>query len=232
MSFLINSHSEHDFRNEVKYTHLNTSRESLVQKINKSRYIFKEIHHKRWINNIYFDSRWLDLYITSVEGVSDRTKVRMRWYGDGYGEIFPVIEFKMKRGYKNIKSSYKVGKICINKGDHKKDIVSKILKSEILPYEIKEVFKNLIPVLRNRYYRSYHISSDNKHRITIDSNLCFVSLLKSQKMIDNFKCADHLLILELKFKKNNQVTKEIMSDIGNFYRIDQISKYTYGLSFA
>jgi len=34
-------------------------------------------------------------------------------------------------------------------------------------------------------------------------------------MIDNFKCADHLLILELKFNKNSKVTSEIMSDIGN-----------------
>jgi SPX domain protein involved in polyphosphate accumulation len=232
MSFLIDSYNDADFRNEVKFTHLNVNRDEFVRKLNKSKFMFEEIHKKRWVNNIYFDSLWLDLYATSIEGVSDRTKVRMRWYGEKFGTISPVIEFKMKRGHKNVKATYPVGEIKIINGEHKRHIVGRIMDSKILPYEIKNALKKLSPTLVNRYYRSYHLSNDKLHRLTIDTSISFFSFLKSQNIRKEYNDANHLLITELKFDTSNRFTSSIMSDIGNYYRVSQISKYTYGLRYS
>jgi SPX domain protein involved in polyphosphate accumulation len=43
---------------------------------------FKELHAGRIINSIYFDNANFDIYNDSVEGLSPRKKIRLRYYGN------------------------------------------------------------------------------------------------------------------------------------------------------
>ena len=61
--------------------------------------VFTELFHQRDVNNIYFDTFTLTNFFKSVDGQSHRIKVRIRWYGELYGEIKkPVLELKIKNG--------------------------------------------------------------------------------------------------------------------------------------
>ncbi len=68
---------------------------------------FSEIFYQRFINNLYFDTVDMSSYWDNVDGVKDRQKFRMRWYGDLFGYIEkPTLEVKKKRGIVGTKESY------------------------------------------------------------------------------------------------------------------------------
>ena len=69
--FLISSMTKHDVENLIRHNPR----------------MFSEVFHKRCINNIYFDSPRLNNYFENVFGVMQRTKIRIRWYGELFGEI-------------------------------------------------------------------------------------------------------------------------------------------------
>ena len=48
---------------------------------------FSEIYHARYVNNIYFDTFSFSSYKENLGCISDRTKVRIRWYGEVFGYI-------------------------------------------------------------------------------------------------------------------------------------------------
>ena len=62
--------------------------------------MFYQPYPPRYVNNLYLDTEGLDNYQDNVSGVGDRRKVRLRWYGDLFGDVDrPVLEFKIKRGW-------------------------------------------------------------------------------------------------------------------------------------
>ena len=57
----------------------------------------------RQINNCYFDTINNHAYTESIEGYSEKMKVRIRWYGDLYTTTTPVLGFKIKQNHSNKK---------------------------------------------------------------------------------------------------------------------------------
>ena len=49
-------------------------------------YCFKEIFHRRSVNNIYFDDQNMSFYRQNVAGDANREKYRLRWYGDDFAQ--------------------------------------------------------------------------------------------------------------------------------------------------
>ena len=49
--------------------------------------MFSEIYFPRFVNNLYFDSFNMKSYFDSVDGSPNRRKIRIRWYGDLFGDI-------------------------------------------------------------------------------------------------------------------------------------------------
>ena len=66
------------FRKEKKYK-LTASDQKILKNnlINKG---MKLLYPKREINSIYLDTKSLDFYLNSEEGVLPRKKIRIRWY--------------------------------------------------------------------------------------------------------------------------------------------------------
>jgi SPX domain protein involved in polyphosphate accumulation len=57
--------------------------------------MFKPIFSERFVNNIYFDSLEFMSYYQAIEGLAQRKKIRIRWYGDLSGFIkSPILETK------------------------------------------------------------------------------------------------------------------------------------------
>ena len=123
----------------------------------------------RIVNNLYMDThdmQWLD---ESIEGLSERRKVRLRWYGDQAGAVAAVFEVKRKRDRVNWKLRHPVAEpLELNAGATWPGIVSRSLKS--LPGWIRaEIGGDLVPILVNRYRREYYEDRSGKLRITLDS---------------------------------------------------------------
>lgn len=124
----------------------------------------------RIVNNLYMDThdmQWLD---ESVEGLSQRRKVRLRWYGDQTGKVAAAFEVKRKHDRANWKLRHPVAEpLELTAGGTWPGIVSRSLES--LPGWIRaEIGADLVPVLVNRYRREYYEDRSGKLRITIDSD--------------------------------------------------------------
>jgi hypothetical protein len=131
---------------------------------------FAASYPPRVVNNLYMDTHDMQWLAESVEGLSDRRKVRLRWYGEQTGTVAAVFEVKRKHDRANRKLRYKIAEpLQLDAGATWPAIVSRSLKS--LPGWMRaEVGADLVPVLVNRYHREYYEDRFGKIRITIDSD--------------------------------------------------------------
>jgi SPX domain protein involved in polyphosphate accumulation len=181
----------------------------------------KMLHPDRQINNCYFDSITNNAYAESLEGYSEKMKVRIRWYGELFNDVEPVLEFKLKQNHSNKKESFKLFKIIINDtfnwGDYALDVQEYIFQKYNLT-----ITNRLEPVLINSYKRSYYSNFDKTFRLTIDSELKFMSpknklSCKSPQEINSY-------IIELKSDNENLIKNFIIAkNLGKF------SKFATGL---
>jgi len=218
-----------EYRNEIKYLLYGVSRKTLYIQYKLSSLLLSKLYPDRWVNNIYFDNFNLDLFNQSIEGISRRAKVRLRWYGDFFKLKNPVMELKSKRGHKNIKTSAIIKDQLIYDNNLQRCFKS-LIESKGLPEKFKYLLKELRPVLANRYFRSYHSSANNKYRVTTDTSLNFANLITSSLSSLYWKKQKDISIIEFKFKKSDDHIINFMTEIRSRYRISQISKYTYGLN--
>lgn len=187
---------------------------------------FREIFKERRVHNIYCDSELLSAYDENISGVSERVKVRYRWYEDVQsGLLTPIIlELKFKQG--------KLG--------GKKFIPLKKRRDEISISEIVELGMRLssddligitstysIPSIYNSYIRTYYLSRDGKIRLTIDRNINFSpmyleSFQKGRTDIRPFS------IIEVKgLPDDHQLISDFLKDFP--YRPYRFSKYVVGI---
>ena len=91
--------NNHGLRCERKFLVGDLSVDELEDVILHHPAIFRPIFSERFVNNIYFDSLEFISYHQSIEGLDQRKKVRVRWYGDLSGSIKnPILEIKKKVG--------------------------------------------------------------------------------------------------------------------------------------
>ena len=91
--------STETWRHEKKALLTDISHHELINLIKRHPYHFIEAYPERYVNNIYFDDERLSHYNANINGISYRTKLRLRWYGDAFGIIDPSLELKIKSGY-------------------------------------------------------------------------------------------------------------------------------------
>lgn len=152
---------------------------------------FKKHYFPRQINSLYLDTLKFNFAKDNIDGVSERKKIRFRWYNDNYDNIF--LEEKKKRSFLVSKNVKKVSE--------------KFSKKNII-YDLKNYFDNRSNMFNNynyklvlltKYFRSYWISHDKKIRATIDKNLQTSAANKPYKFFQLNET-----ILEFKFSPYNE----------------------------
>ncbi|MFT4801982.1 MAG: SPX domain protein involved in polyphosphate accumulation [Flavobacteriaceae bacterium] len=225
---LINA--KNNYRYERKFTvPTSFSVDTIVQFIKRNKSLFREVFYQRKVNNIYFDTAGYNDYLDNVLGVSDRKKIRIRWYGDTFGEIVkPVLEIKIKKGIVGDKWSYKLKPFKLDNNFTNKDI-QEVFKSSDLPLPILESVKMVTPTLLNSYNRKYYLSADNKYRVTVDFDLLYH---KIDTRFNNFNLkpvSDENKIIELKYGLNDDTNANAISTQFPF-RLNKNSKYVNGVN--
>lgn len=189
---------------------------------------FHEIFKERKVNNIYFDTPELDFYSDHKENKAIRLKIRIRWYGDTFGQVLhPILEFKIRDGDLRIKKSYTLPEFNIETGVEAKQL-NEVLAKANLPDDIYNEVKDLEARLLNTYKRRYYRSFNSHYRFTIDHKLEFIKFLVHQNPFLNKEIDSDNVILELKFAP--EFIKEAYSILENLpIQSNVFSKYVYGM---
>jgi hypothetical protein len=142
--------------------------------------MFLEVYPPRYVNNLYFDTADLSNYFANLDGQWERSKVRIRWYGDLFGELRePALEVKFKIGLIGRKERYPL--IPFSFGERICPVsISEIIGKSVISERLKlDLLLQRIALL-NRYKRKYFQSADGKLRLTLDSELAFYDIALSR----------------------------------------------------
>ena len=198
------------------YSH---SIENLVKLIDGQ---FSSIHVPRFINNIYFDSINFNDYYDTIDGISKRKKIRLRWYDDFFGSIRePILECKQKNGIIVQKKSYSFPPFEINPSLNVKTILKNITPTKDNGFIY---INNRTASAINRYKRQYFLSKNKKFRITIDTNQQYTNPKNIQTPKKLYSLEFQTNILELKYdprweKEAKNITNALL------FRLSKNSKY-------
>jgi hypothetical protein len=190
--------------------------------------MFLEAYPRRFVNNLYLDSQAATNYFATINGLSERAKIRIRWYGELFGPVEkPVLELKVKSGSVGHKTCYPLQPFTVDETFLPANLANVFLTSN-LPDTLKESLISLDVWLLNRYQRQYFQTVDRRYRLTIDWGMeCY----RAQKIAKGFhyKSVDTAYtIVELKYRCTDQEGADAISSHFPF-RLTKNSKYVNGL---
>ena len=149
---------------------------------------FSKLYEDRFINSIYFDNDKFEMYYDSIEGLSPRKKIRLRFYGDKKN-LSNHNELLLEKKYTNFNGRSKISKKI-------KDFANK-LKYGLLDSKYGVCY----PRTMVSYLRNYKISKD--FRVTVDTNISFQSY-NTENPIYNLVSNDEIIV-EIKTNNINRV---------------------------
>ena len=189
---------------------------------------FRPLYQPRHINNIYFDTPLFRNFHDSTEGFAQRNKIRIRWYGNLFGEIAnPKLELKDKTGVVGTKANHVLPILKLNK-KHVNANIETCLKVAKLPDDVLGAMMPMQPALMNRYLRSYWRSADGNYRLTVDSELQFTALQRVSGAGFQTRRDHRKIIVEMKYDAEFDSGAP---EITQYFpvRLGKCSKYVMGI---
>ena len=184
-------------RSERKWVYSNNNHLTLVNALIRSNLFFRKQYPDRKVNSIYFDDINYSSILENLDGVSNKKKIRVRWYGERNKLVNPILEIKSKQGFETKKETYQINELNELKFNDYKNL--ELIKNIV---NLKNKTKNIIyPILTTNYDRQYFVSNNGIVRATVDYNLKSVHL-KNLSQIDIIKNFSSTCILEVKYPTN------------------------------
>ena len=189
---------------------------------------FQKTYPGRWINNVYFDSPSLQNYEDNVAGISNRRKLRLRWYGELESGSTPVLELKLRKNGRGWKVRYSIEALEKVAGRSWGDIFA-VLTESMEPRDHPVLEEDRVPILVNRYYREYYRSAWGECDLTVDTAYRFFDQrLASLPNLSHPVPLARGMVIELKFQAGGeQAVREIASRFP--FRLTKSSKYVIGV---
>jgi hypothetical protein len=182
----------------------------------------------RYVNNLYLDSKWMDNYYDNVNGVSERQKVRIRWYGEFFRAIDKaVLEIKIKQGVVGYKRHFPLAPFVLDEHFDQKYWLDVVGKSE-LPAAVSCMLRDLDVVLANRYHRYYFATRDQRFRLTLDSEICYFRVKSGGIRFRHRQNDFRIIVVELKYGQTLDMEAQRMAAFFPF-PVTKNSKYVTGI---
>ena len=211
-------------RYERKYRVEDCSTAEVLQIIRNHRSSFTKAYPDRHINSLYLDTYDFNYFKDNISGISNRTKQRIRWYGDDLKNIAnPILEIKLKENELGSKQyvrlpNFKIDRFFSYEG--------------YLKQHLWLATNHITPTVMIRYLRSYYKSWDKQIRLTIDQQIRYYPV--DHRL--NFNITpyrDAAIILELKYKLNPDNNRNIDYITQDFpFRLTRNSKYINALQMC
>ena len=205
-------------RYERKWVFDSIDHNQLFILLNRSNFSFINQFSDRQVNSIYFDDENHTSIKQNIDGISEKKKYRLRWYGDFKIITNPTFEIKSKKGFEVSKKNFDLPKMSnLNLFDY-----NDIEKIELLINGNFNFKNKLFPILTTHYLRSYFISSNKLVRSTVDRNLKSLLLYKNRNLNIIKEYQD--IILEFKYDLN--LDEYVRNNLGNISsRFSKNSKF-------
>ncbi|HCK03535.1 polyphosphate polymerase domain-containing protein [Gammaproteobacteria bacterium] len=187
----------------------------------------KLAHPNRLVNSIYFDDNDFTSVKDNLIGLSNRSKYRLRWYGDSRQNEEVDLNFEIKNrsnrtGDKTRKAiEFNDSLLRMSYGE-----IELALKEKLSPEIVFK--KSLSPALQVCYLRKY-LEGSNNIRITLDSGIRYFSTSNNTKIFSSKPIRYPMTIMEIKF--NPELLNTVSSSLRDFHLLPKRhSKYLTGIS--
>jgi VTC domain len=191
--------------------------------------MFSEIYAERFVNSIYYDTFDRRHYEEGEAGLSDRTKVRVRWYGVATGIVeSPAVEFKIKHNTLGTKQRLSLEDASITDFIDTGRFARLLERSGVVP-GVRAILTALRPSLLNRYRRRYYLSACGRFRVTVDTDLEYARVWNTAAPAMGRSSDRVNTVVELKYAlEDDTAARWIVSRFP--FRADRNSKYVIGLN--
>jgi len=209
-------------RREVKFVANELFSNDISAWIMSSKLFLRKQFQDRTVNNIYYDTYNYDAYTDNLDGISKRTKLRYRWYGESLMLCDGMLELKKRENAFGFKYTQKVEGLDIN-NSHR--LLSMAIRNSVPKSWVYLLDYYSVPVILNRYRRSYYLSKCKQVRVTIDrDHSVFDQRLSKRINITKKANTVQYIIIEVKFHPDlTEYVSEMIADIP--MRISRNSKY-------
>lgn len=191
---------------------------------------FRVAYPPRMINNLYFDTVDLQSFNDNLSGLSERRKLRIRWYGplDSAPVSDAVLELKIKENMLGSKKQQRL--------DIALDLTRPFVEIwQTIRVSVNEEWQSQMlaftqPTLINRYRREYFVSPDKTVRATLDYDLtAYGQRMTSRPNLDRRLPLPSAIVIEVKAAPAYQ--KRLQQVMG-FFPIprSRSSKYVSGVT--
>ena len=183
----------------------------------------------RQVNSIYFDSLDFKSAQDNLDGIADRSKFRIRWYGDiDNSRKDLTFEIKSKRGRLGSKVSTSLGELTTPLMKMTNRDIESALHTDLSARPLVPQGVALQPTIYVAYERRYHEAAGGI-RITFDEGLNFRQMTGNRHQSSSSTSYYQKSVLEFKFAPEaKEQAARIMRDL----RLvpSRSSKYVIGLS--
>jgi len=136
---------------------------------------FTRAHPTRTVNNIYFDPPDWASYSDNMSGVSDRTKCRLRWYGEVETAEEAIFEVKHRRNAVGHKRQQRIRMSAVRLQSLPITRLYARLRLLLRADLRLQLDQSHRPVLYNRFCREYYEAPDGL-RMTVDTDIAYAPL--------------------------------------------------------
>lgn len=179
----------------------------------------------RNVNSLYFDTYNYSSIRDNISGISNRKKLRLRWYDEF---LNPSLEIKNKFSRVGNKKSYKID--FLEKKFFEKSTINELSELIFKNSKIKESFleNSFVPTLKVSYIREYY-ETKNGLRITLDKEIKFSQVLPNRPINFFKEISTESRVMELKFPA--ELKPHVVNLIRNLNLTPKRnSKYLLGMS--
>lgn len=217
-----------DLRHEIKFAAYTVCYPALRHWLHTHPAGFREAYPERRVNNVYFDTWDYSAYAENLAGISQRAKLRYRWYGSDPGPAAGTLELKLKRNRFGAKQRFAVAEAPYSAGATWAQVRA-ALRAQLPAGGRLLLDLNPQPVMLNRYRREYFQTADGRIRATIDTDQqYFDQRTGSTPNFSRAAISQDTLVVEFKFaREDRQVAVALLADMP--LRAGRHSKYMNGV---
>jgi SPX domain protein involved in polyphosphate accumulation len=186
----------------------------------------------RYVNSLYFDDIYYNAIRDNLAGVSNRRKLRLRWYHDDDEQVISglVLESKIRDGRLGYKQQFKVNSSASSLFDVKLRDMVDYINDNLNGEEARALLSDdyYISTLQVMYNRAY-FEDCNGLRVTFDNNISFRAAHPYDELSKSTIASYPFTVMELKFPLD---MKMYVSDLirSLHYMPKRHSKYLIGMS--
>lgn len=215
--------AEREWRYERKYPQDTYSAAEVDLFVRRHPALFLEVHPQRWVNSLYYDTPGLGGLADSINGLRDRVKMRVRWYGELHRRVTsPVIEFKRKRGRLGSKDRYTLAPLDFTDGVA--PLSGELVGDPPLPDDVGAALRLLAPATLTRYRRLYYLSADRRFRLTLDADLALYRVSSVSRRLVRLPDTFRGTVIEVKYgADDDEAARPVLEALP--FRWARFSKY-------